>query len=216
MFEQTLGSEPSMVCFENVSLRSVKMPKCSMVVSVTLLALFLSIASSASAAAEDWGAIHRRMGATGKNGYRPMSSHAYQSTARVHARALHSYGQNIEQVPVETVQEHLTQIKTNVAATKAEIAKLPPEAVAVPGVKEHLDAISKQLAECEKMCSMADKSAAGAKADNVAMCEHCVGLEKKLKAIQAEEAAMLKKLGIELPKNAEDHGEHEQGKKEKP
>ncbi len=34
----------------------------------------------------DWNAIHRQMGATGKNGYRPMTSRAYQNSARFHAR----------------------------------------------------------------------------------------------------------------------------------
>ncbi len=39
-------------------------------------------ASPSPLASEDWNAIHRQMGATGKNGYRPMTSRAYQSSAR--------------------------------------------------------------------------------------------------------------------------------------
>ncbi len=50
----------------------------------------------------DSDAIHRQMGVTGKNGYRPMTSRAYQHTARFHAHALNSYGTDVEQVPVET------------------------------------------------------------------------------------------------------------------
>jgi len=110
-------------------------------------------ASKAVGAVEDFNSIHQRTGATEKNGYLPMSSRAYQNTAQVHARALNSYGRNCEQVPVKTVQEHVTQIRTSVAATKKEIAKLPPEAVATEGVREHLDAIAKLLAACEKMCA---------------------------------------------------------------
>ena len=171
--------------------------------------------SSATAvgAVEDFNSIHQRMGATGKNGYRPMSSRAYQNTVQVHARALKFYGSNCAQIPVETVQEHVTQIRTNVAATKKEIAKLPPEAVATAGVKEHLDAIAKHLAACEKMCAVAEKSVTDAKSDNVAICTHCVDLEKELKALQKEEDALLKKLGISIPKEADHHDEHDAKKK---
>ena len=179
--------------------------------------VFAQALSSAVAvgAVEDFNSIHQRMGATGKNGYRPMSSRAYQNTAQVHARALNSYGRNCEQVPVETVHEHVTQIRTSVAATKKEIAKLPPEAVATEGIKEHLDAIAKHLATCEKMCAMAEKSVTDAKSENVAICTHCVDLEKELKALQKEEDALLKKLGITIPKEADHHDEHEHDIKKK-
>lgn len=173
-----------------------------------LLCAQMAVSPDVAGAAEDWKSIHARMGATGKNGYRPMSSRAFQNSAQVHARTLGTYGRNCEQVPVETVQEHLTQIRANVTATKKEIAKLPPEAVATPGVKEHLDAIAKQLAACEKLCAMAEKSATAAKSDNVAMCQHCLGLEKELKALQKEEDALLQKLGIPIPKDSEHLDDH--------
>jgi hypothetical protein len=60
------------------------------------------VASPSPIGSEDWDAIHRQMGATGKNGYRPMTSRAYQSSARFHSRALNSYGTLVQQVPVET------------------------------------------------------------------------------------------------------------------
>ena len=85
------------------------------------------VASPSPIGSEDWDAIHRQMGATGKNGYRPMTSRAYQSSARFHSRALNSYGTLVQQVPVETARDHLTQIQSSVAAVKKEIKKIDPE-----------------------------------------------------------------------------------------
>ncbi len=161
---------------------------------------------ASAAGYEDWNAIHRQMGATGKNGYRPMTSRAYQNSARFHARALNSYGTVVEQVPVETAREHLTQIQTSVAAIKKEIKKIDPETAEKAGVQENVATILKQLAECEKMCAMADKAMVGEKVENAAVCTHCASLEKQLAIIRKEEDAMLKKLGITLP---EEHAIHE-------
>ncbi len=158
---------------------------------------------------EDWGAIHRQMGATGKNGYRPMTSRAYQSSAKFHSRALNSYGTECQQVPVETAREHLTQIQSSVAAVKKEIKKIDPETAEKAGIQEHVAAITKQLAECEKMCSMADKAIAGEKVENAAICTHCTSIEKQLAIIRKEEDAMLKKLGITIPDEHADHKDHE-------
>ena len=60
-------------------------------------------------------------------------------------------------------------------------------------------AILKQLAECEKMCSMADKAIAGENVEYAAVCSHCASLEKQLAEIRKEEDAVLKQLGITLP-----------------
>ena len=158
---------------------------------------------------EDWNAIHRQMGATGKNGYRPMTSRAYQSSARFHSRALNSYGTECQQVPPETAKEHLTQIQTNVAAVKKEIKKIDSETAAKAGIEENVASIMKQLAECEKMCGMADKAIAGEKVETVAICAHCTSIEKQLAAIRKEEDAMLKKLGISIPDEHADHKDHE-------
>ncbi len=156
-------------------------------------------AFASAARYDDWATIHRQMGATGKNGYRPMTSRAYQNSARFHSRALNSYGTVVERIPAETAREHLTQIQTSVAAINKEIKKIDPETAEKAGVQENVAALLKQLAECEKMCSMADKAIDGEKVDNSAVCTHCVSLEKQLAAIRKEEDAMLKKLGIALP-----------------
>lgn len=37
------------------------------------------VASPSPMGSEDWNAIHRQMGATGKNGYRPMTSRAFKA-----------------------------------------------------------------------------------------------------------------------------------------
>ena len=180
------------------------MPKCSMVVSVTLLALFLSIASSASAAAEDWGAIHRQMGATGKNGYRPYSSRGYQNSVRSHAQTLYSYGQSVQQIPVETAQEHLTQIQSGVASVKKEIAKIDPETAAKAGVQEHIALISRTLTDCEKMCAALEKSIAEQKTDSAGLSAECKVIEQHVDIVRKEETAMLKKMGITLPETRQE------------
>lgn len=56
-------------------------------------------------------------------------------------------------VPIEG-KEHLDAIRQNVTATKTEIAKLGPEAAKEADVKQHVDALEKHLAECEKLCGM--------------------------------------------------------------
>jgi hypothetical protein len=167
------------------------------------------VASPSPIGSEDWDAIHRQMGATGKNGYRPMTSRAYQSSARFHSRALNSYGTLVQQVPVETARDHLTQIQSSVAAVKKEIKKIDPETAEKAGVQENVATILKQLAECEKMCSMADKAITGEKVENAAICTHCTSIEKQLAVIRKEEDAMLKKLGISLPGEHADHKDHE-------
>jgi len=166
-----------------------------------------STASPSAMGSEDWKATHRQMGATGKNGYRPMTSRAYQNTARFHSRALNSYGTTVQQVPVETAREHLTQIQSSVAAVKKEIKKIDTETATKAGIEENVASIMKQLAECEKMCGMADKAIAGEKVENVAICAHCTSIEKQLAAIRKEEDAMLKKLGIDIPDEHADHKE---------
>ena len=160
---------------------------------------------------EDWKAIHRQMGATGKSGYgyRPMTSRAYQSSARFHSRALNSYGSECQQVPVETAREHLVQIQSSVAAVKKEIQKIDTETATKAGIEENVAAIMKQLAECEKMCGMADKAITGEKVENVAICAHCTSIEKQLTAIRKEEDAMLKKFGISIPDESTDLEDHE-------
>lgn len=177
-----------------------------------LLLIPLAFAAAAAASpspirSEDWNAIHRQMGATGKNGYRPMTSRAYQSSARFHSRALNSYGTECEQVPAETAKEHLSQIQSSVAAVKKEIKKIDTETATKAGIEENVASIMKQLAECEKLCGMADKAIAGEKVENVAICAHCSSIEKQLAAIRKEEEAMLKKLGIEIPDEHADHKE---------
>ena len=170
-------------------------------------------ASPSPMGSEDWNAIHRQMGATGKNGYRPMTSRAYQSSARFHSRALNSYGTECQQVPAETAKEHLTQIQSSVAAVKKEIKKIDTETATKAGIEENVASIMKQLAECEKMCGMADKAITSEKVENAAICTHCTSIEKQLAAIRKEEDAMLKKLGISLPEEHTDHKDHEQDAK---
>ena len=178
------------------------------------LAFAAEVAASPSPmGSEDWDAIHRQMGATGKNGYRPMTSRAYQNSARFHSRALNSYGTTVQQVPVETAREHLTQIQSSVAAVKKEIKKIDTETAAKAGIEDNVAAIMKQLAECEKMCSMADKAITGEKVENAAICTHCTSIEKQLAVIRKEEDAMLKKLGITIPDEHADHKDHEQDAK---
>ena len=165
-----------------------------------------------TAQADDWKTIHQQMGATGKNGYRPMTSRAYQSSARFHAQALNSYGTTIKEVPVETAREHLSQVKAGVAAVKKEISKIDAETATKAGITENLAKLKTQLADCEKTCSLTEKAITDDKVDSVAVCSHCASLEKQLKAIQVEEAAMLKKMGIELPDAHNEHHEHTEKK----
>jgi cytochrome c556 len=150
---------------------------------------------------------HKQTGSIG-NGYRPYSAWTYQNSARTHAQALNAYGQNCKQLPPATAKEHLDAIRQNVTATKTEIAKLGPEAAKEADVKQHVDALEKHLAECEKLCGMMEKTISQDGVETVQMCAHCSGLEQKLKAAETEHRALLKKLSIEPPAPAHDHGEH--------
>ncbi len=150
---------------------------------------------------------HKQTGSVGR-GYRPYSAWTYQNSARTHAQALNAYGRNSQQLPPETAREHLTEIQRNLAATRKEITKLGPEAAQEAEVQEHVVALEKHLAECEKLCGMMEKTIGEDRVEAAQMCAHCSGLEAKLKEAEAEHRALLKKLGIDLPAAAADHGEH--------
>lgn len=150
---------------------------------------------------------HKQTGSIG-NGYRPWSAWTYQDSARRNAEALSTYGQHVQQLPPATAKEHLDEIRKNVAATKAEIAKLGDEAAREADVKNDVDALTKHLTECEQLCAMMDKAIGENEVDAAKVCAHCSGLEDKLKAAEAEHRALLKKLGIEPPKGAAEH-QHE-------
>lgn len=151
---------------------------------------------------------YQRSGSIG-NGYRPRSAWAYQGSAQAHAQALNAAGRDSKQLPPATAKEHLDAIRQNVAATKAEIDKLGEKAAQEAAVKENVDALSKDLAECEKLCAMMEKTIGNDGVDAVQMCAHCSGLEQKLKAAETEHRALLKKLGIEPPMSAAEHAAHE-------
>lgn len=153
---------------------------------------------------------HKQAGSMG-NGYRPWSAWTYQESARRNAEALGAYGKNVKEIPPATAKEHLDEIRQNVAATKAEIAKLGDEAAKEADVKNHVDALTKHLAECEKICAMMEKSIGEDGVDAAQVCVHCSGLEEKLKEAETEHRALLKKLGLEPPTTA-NHAEHQHGK----
>ncbi len=112
---------------------------------------------------------HKQTGSVG-GGYRPYSAWTYQNSARTHAQALNAYGQNCQQLPAATAREHLTEIQKNVTATRKEIAKLGPEAAQEAEVKEHVVALEKHLAECEKLCGMMEKTIGDDGVETVQMC----------------------------------------------
>lgn len=154
---------------------------------------------------------HKQTGSVG-GGYRPYSAWTYQNSAQTHARTLSAYGQNCKQLPPATAKEHLGAIRQNVTATRTEIAKLGPEAAKEADVKQHVDAMEKHLAECEKLCGMMEKTIGKDGVETAQMCAHCSGLQEKLKAVEGEHRALLKKLGIEPPVPAGDHAEHQHRK----
>ena len=154
---------------------------------------------------------HKQSGSIG-NGYRPFSAWTYQNSARTHAQTLNAYGQNCKQLPPATAKEHLDEIRRNVASSKAEIAKLGADATKEADVKQEVDALTKHLAECEKLCGLMDTTIDKDSVENAKMCAHCSGLETKLKAAEMEHQALLKKLGIELPATSGKRDEHQHGK----
>lgn len=150
---------------------------------------------------------HKQTGTIG-NGYRPWSAWTYQESARRHAEALNAYGKNVKQLPSATAKEHIEEIRKNVTASKAEIAKLGDEAAREADVKNHVDALTKYLSECEQLCTSMEKTIGQDGVDTVKMCAHCSGLSEKLKAAETEHRALLKKLGLEPPTSSVDH-QHE-------
>lgn len=141
---------------------------------------------------------HSQRGSIG-NGYRPWSAWTYQQSAQTHAQALNAYGQKNEQVSPATADEHLTEIKRNLSAAKAEVAKLGSQAAQDAEVQEELKAVEKTLAECQLLCSKMEKTIGDDKVDTAELCSHCSGLEEKLKKVETEHQALMKSLGIESP-----------------
>lgn len=168
--------------------------------------------NAALQAREKMRSSHGQSGTIG-GGYRPFSAWTYQNSARMHAQTLNAYGKNCKQLPSATATEHLSAIRQNVAATKAEVAKIGADAAKEADVKEHVDALQKHLAECEQLCSMMEKTIGPDGVQSAPMCTHCSGLEDKLKKVDTEHRALLKKIGIDVPGHAEhdDHGANEQG-----
>jgi len=154
---------------------------------------------------------HKQTGSIG-NGYRPWSAWTYQESARRHAEALNAYGQNVKQLPPATAKEHLDEIRKNVAATKSEIAKLGDKAVKEADVKNHVDALTKHLHECEQLCASMEETIGKDGVDTVKMCAQCSGLSEKLKAAETEHRALLKKLGLEPPTSTAAPAEHQHEK----
>ena len=151
---------------------------------------------------------HRQTGTIG-NGYRPWSAWTYQESARRHAEALNTYGHHVKQLPPATAKEHLDEIRKNVTATKKEVAKLGDEAAKEADVKNHFDALTKQLTECEQLCASMEKTIGEDGVDAEKMCTHCSGLTEKLKVVETEHRALLKKLGIEPPTAPAKDAEHQ-------
>ncbi|WP_437193049.1 hypothetical protein [Planctomicrobium sp. SH527] len=154
---------------------------------------------------------HSRTGMVG-GGYRPWSVWSYQKSARVHAQVLNAYGQNCKQVPPEIVKEHLGQVRKDIVAAKAEVKKFGADAAKEADVKKHLDALEKQLTECEQLCGMMEKTIGQDGVETTQFCAHCSDLETKLKAAELEHTELLKKLGIKLPVPKSDHVDHEKQK----
>ena len=150
---------------------------------------------------------HSRTGSVG-NGYRPWSAWTYQQSARAHARTLNTYGRNSQELPAATANEHIKEIQRNVAATRTEVGKLGEEAASQAEVKEHVEALEKHLAECERLCGMMEKTISTDHVDGPAMCKHCDSLESALKAAEMEHQKLLKELGIEPP--VADHEHHKE------
>lgn len=127
----------------------------------------------------------------------PHSTSAYQRAAREHAQVLNYYGQNYKAVPKEITQQHVTEVKRNVAAAKKELAKLKPEAAKDKKLEKPLAAMEGHLAKCDELCQMlTDEAAKPGGSDSAAICDCCQKLEDELTAAEAENDKIKEQLGV--------------------
>lgn len=131
------------------------------------------------------------------NLYLPHSASAYQRSAMEHARVLNYYGRNYKAVPKEVTQQHLSEIKRNIDASKKELAKLKPEATKDKKLQKPLAAIEAHLAKCDEHCAMlTDESRKGDGSDSEVICDCCLKIESELEAAESENTKLKEQLGV--------------------
>lgn len=129
--------------------------------------------------------------------YSPHASSMYGRHARDHARLLYHYGRTRQSISRETAQEHLAGVRTNLAASKKEMAKLKTEKAADPQAQKLVASIESHYAKCEQMCTMVETMAAADKPDMEKMCDHCAAMCRELDAALAEHEKLMKILSTE-------------------
>ncbi len=138
---------------------------------------------------------HRQTGAfTG--GYRPYSAYSYTQAAVAHADALNSYG-GVQQVPVETAQEHLDEIKRNIAASSKEVKKLDADSAQKANVHELAKSIQAHNAAADQAASSAQEEIKKTGSVNISSSPHYQTMSHELNAAASAHRQMLKTLGIE-------------------
>lgn len=129
--------------------------------------------------------------------YLPHSASAYQRAAMEHARALNYYGQNYQAAPQEITQQHLSEIKRNVAASKKELAKLKPEAAKDKSLQKPLAAIEEHLANCDEYCRMlTDEAGKSDGSDGKVIGDCCERIANELQAAEVENDKIKQHLGV--------------------
>ena len=139
---------------------------------------------------------YSRSGTVGR-GYRPLSTWTYQNSARVNAQSLYLYGENCPDVSPATVQEHVTEIRRNVAAANEELNKLDEDTIRNGTIADEVHALRKSYQAVEDHCGMAEQCVTGPKVDIAKLCECCGSLEDELDAAHKSHQQLLDKLGIE-------------------
>jgi hypothetical protein len=132
-------------------------------------------------------------------GYRPYSAWTYQNTARNHAQALYTYGEECERVDPATAREHLTEIKRNVEMAQTELEKIGEEATTQGKLEERIAALRKRYEACAEACGMIETTIGEDGVEKEPLCSHCNSLKKELDGAEAEFKALMKELGIEVP-----------------
>jgi hypothetical protein len=121
--------------------------------------------------------------------FRPHTASSYYRSAISHAETLNYYGQRYSRLPAETVNEHAGEINRNLDAAKKEFAKLGTEAKGNKALEQHLTKIEEHHAKAAELAGKLAESEDGAER---ARC--CAGIERELKAAEAENEKLKKTL----------------------
>lgn len=134
-------------------------------------------------------------------GYRPYSTHAYQSSALANARALEHYAAT-GGASKATAEEHATAIRRDVSLADKELAKLEASVKDDKVATDLIAEIKTHQANAVKACGMVETECAKHAPDASGVTSCCTKMTTELKAAADAHAKLMQHLKVAPPHNS--------------